>query len=61
MRACDHQALTPAYVATVQEPEQIPAELRYYGNEFPYIGRATLVAREDVTVSASESGNKRCG
>ena len=61
MRACDHQVLTPAYVATVQEAEQIPADLRYYGQEFAYIGRATLVAKEDVTVPASESGNKRCG
>jgi hypothetical protein len=45
MRAGDHQMLTPGYVAEVQEPEQIPADIRYYGAEFPYIGRATFVRR----------------
>jgi hypothetical protein len=60
MRACDHQMLTPGYVAEVQEPEQIPADIRYYGAEFPYIGRATFVPKDDMTVPATDSGNKRC-
>jgi branched-chain amino acid transport system substrate-binding protein len=60
MRACDHQMLTPGYVAEVQEPEQIPGEIRYYGSEFPYIGRAIMISKDDITVPAVDSGNKRC-
>ncbi len=60
MRACDHQMLTQGYVAEIQEPERIPAVIRYFGTEFPYIGPATLIPREEMTVPPRETGNKRC-
>ena len=60
MRACDHQMLTQGYVAEIQEPERIPAAIRYFGTEFPYIGPATLIPREEMTVPPRETGNKRC-
>jgi branched-chain amino acid transport system substrate-binding protein len=60
MRACDHQMLTPGWVAEVLEPERIPQNLRYFGQEFPYMGRATRISRDDMTVPPAESGNKRC-
>ncbi|HXG05279.1 MAG TPA: ABC transporter substrate-binding protein [Candidatus Binatia bacterium] len=60
MRACDHQMLTQGYVAEIMEPEKIPAAIRYFGAEFPYIGPATLIPREEMTVPPRETGNKRC-
>jgi branched-chain amino acid transport system substrate-binding protein len=60
MRACDHQMLTPGWVAEVMEPERIPADVRYFGAEIPYIGPATMIPRDEMTVPAAESGNKRC-
>jgi branched-chain amino acid transport system substrate-binding protein len=59
MRACDHQMLTHGYVAEIMEPEKIPAAIRYW-TEFPYIGPATLIPREDMTVPPRETGNPRC-
>ena len=60
MRACDHQMLTQGYVAEVLEPEKIPPDIRYFGTEFPYIGKPTLIAKDDITVAPKETGNKRC-
>jgi branched-chain amino acid transport system substrate-binding protein len=60
MRACDHQMLTQGYVAEVLDPEKIPQEIRYFGTEFPYIGKPTLIAKDDLTVPPKETGNKRC-
>jgi hypothetical protein len=60
MRACDHQMLTQGYVAEVMEPDKIPADFRYFGNEFPYLGKAVLLPKEELTVPPKETGNKRC-
>jgi branched-chain amino acid transport system substrate-binding protein len=60
MRACDHQMQTPGYVAEITEATKIPQDIRYFGTEFPYIGKATPIPREDMTVPPRETGNKRC-
>jgi branched-chain amino acid transport system substrate-binding protein len=60
MRACDHQMLTQGYVAEVVEPEKIPQELRFFGNEFPYLGKAMLIPKDEMTVPPKETGNRRC-
>ncbi len=60
MRACDHQMQTRGFVAEVMEPERIPASIRYFGSEFPYIGPATQISREELTVPPKETGNRRC-
>ncbi|HET7876203.1 MAG TPA: ABC transporter substrate-binding protein [Methylomirabilota bacterium] len=60
MRVCDHQMLTQGYVAEVMEPDKIPAEFRYFGNEFPYIGKASLIPKDEMTIPPRETGNKRC-
>ena len=60
MRACDHQMLSQGYVAEVTEPEKIPADLRYFGNEFPFLGKAVLLPKDEITIPPKETGNKRC-
>ena len=60
MRACDHQMLIQGYVAEVMEPDKIPADLRYFGNEFPFLGKAVLLPKDEITVPAKDTGNKRC-
>jgi branched-chain amino acid transport system substrate-binding protein len=60
MRACDHQMLTQGYVAEILEPEKIPQDIRYFGNEFPYIGKASLIPKDEMTVPPRETGNRRC-
>lgn len=60
MRACDHQMLTPAYIAEIRSPKDIPENIRYYGDAIPYVGPATLVPLEEVVLPAVESGNDRC-
>jgi branched-chain amino acid transport system substrate-binding protein len=60
MRACDHQMLTQGYVAEVMEPDKIPADFRYFGNEFPYLGKASLLPKDELTIPPRETGNKRC-
>jgi branched-chain amino acid transport system substrate-binding protein len=60
MRACDHQMLTQGYIAEIMEPEKIPAEFRHFGNEFPFLGKATLIPKDEITVPPRETGNKRC-
>jgi branched-chain amino acid transport system substrate-binding protein len=60
MRACDHQMLTQGYIAEIMEPDKIPTEFRLFGNEFPYLGKAVLLPKDDLTVPPRETGNKRC-
>ena len=60
MRACDHQILTQGYVAEVMAPDQIPADFRYFGNEFPFLGKAMLLPKDEITIPPRETGNKRC-
>ncbi len=60
MRACDHQMLTPGYVAELVEPDKIPADIRWFATEFPFLGKATPIPREEMTVPPQETGNKRC-
>ena len=60
MRACDHQMLTQGYVAEVMEPEKIPADFRYFGSEFPFLGKAVLLPKDEITIPPRETGNKRC-
>jgi branched-chain amino acid transport system substrate-binding protein len=60
MRGCDHQMLTQGYVAELLDPEKIPQELRYFGTEFPYLGKAVLIPKEEITIAPKETGNRRC-
>jgi branched-chain amino acid transport system substrate-binding protein len=60
MRGCDHQMLTQGYIAEVLEPDKIPQDLRYFGTEFPYLGKATMIPKDEITVPPRETGNKRC-
>lgn len=60
MRACDHQMQTPGFVSEVMEPDRIPADVRYFGTDFPYIGKPARVSKEDLVVPPKETGNKRC-
>jgi branched-chain amino acid transport system substrate-binding protein len=60
MRGCDHQMLSPCFVAEVMQPAAIPEAIRYYGNDFPYIGTATTIPAEVIVTPAVEGGNKRC-
>ncbi len=61
MRACDHQMQSPGLISEILDPEQIPAEIRYYGDAFPYIGRSTRIAKEELTITPRYTGNQRCG
>lgn len=60
MRACDHQMITPGFVAEITAPDKIPQAIRYFGNDFPYIGKATSIPKEEITVAPKDTGNKRC-
>jgi branched-chain amino acid transport system substrate-binding protein len=60
MRACDHQMQTPGYVAEVMVPAMIPEKIRYFGNEFPYIGPPVTISRDDIAQPVRDTGNKRC-
>ena len=60
MRACDHQMLTQGYIAEVLEPDKIPQEIRHFGTEFPFLGKPTLIPRDEITVPPRETGNQRC-
>jgi branched-chain amino acid transport system substrate-binding protein len=60
MRACDHQMLTQGYIAEIVEPEKIPADFRHFGTEFPFLAKATLIPKDEITVPPRETGNKRC-
>jgi len=60
MRACDHQIQTPGFVSEIMDPDKIPANIRYWGMDFPYIGKPTRISKEDMSVPPKETGNKRC-
>ena len=60
MRACDHQMLTQGYIAEVMEPDKIPQDIRLFGTEFPYLGKAVEIPKAELTVPPRETGNKRC-
>jgi branched-chain amino acid transport system substrate-binding protein len=60
MRVCDHQMQSPCFVSEVMEPARIPETIRYFGTEFPYIGPATAIPKEAVSVPPRETGNQRC-
>ena len=60
MRACDHQMLSPGYISEILEPDQIPAGIRYYGNDFPYIGRSTRIPKGELIVTPKGAENSRC-
>ena len=60
MRACDHQMQTSGCVSEILEPDKIPADVRYFGSEFPHIGRPTRISMHDMSVPPKETGNKRC-
>ena len=60
MRACDHQIQTPGFVSEILEPDKIPADIRFFGNDFPYIGKPTRISMQDMSVPPKETGNKRC-
>ena len=60
MRSCDHQMLTQGYIAEVMEPDKIPADIRHFGNEFPFLGRPVEIPKAEMTVPPKETGNKRC-
>lgn len=60
MRACDHQMQTRGFVAEIMAPERIPPAIRYFGDAFPYVGPATQIPREELTVPPRETGNARC-
>ncbi|WP_233804885.1 ABC transporter substrate-binding protein [Paraburkholderia sp. HP33-1] len=60
MRACDHQMQSPGLISEILDPEQIPAEIRYYGDAFPYIGRPTRIPKEELAVIPKDTGNPRC-
>ncbi|MGO9774853.1 MAG: ABC transporter substrate-binding protein [Roseiarcus sp.] len=59
MRACDHQLQSGCGVATIEKPGDIPEAIRFFP-EFPYIGSATLLPVEAVSIPPGETGNKRC-
>ena len=60
MRACDHQMQTSGCVSEILEPDKIPADVRYFGDAFPYLGKPTRIAMHDLSVPPKETGNKRC-
>jgi branched-chain amino acid transport system substrate-binding protein len=57
MRAGDHQMLTPGYVAEIVAPDHIPPGARSFGAQFPGIGPATRIPKEDLTIPLTETGN----
>jgi len=42
------------------EPDKIPADLRYFGRDFPFLGKAVLLPKDESTIPPKETGNKRC-
>lgn len=61
MRACDHQMQSPGYVASIMDAEKIPQDIRFFGSEFPYIGKpSAMITLADMTITPKDTGNKRC-
>ena len=59
MRSCDHQLQSGCGVATITKAADIPADIRFFP-DFPYIGPATLIPVDAISVPPKETGNKRC-
>ena len=55
MRACDHQILTPGFVATIQA-NHIYSDIL----DFPYLGDPVTIPVEKVMIPPSEIENSRC-
>jgi branched-chain amino acid transport system substrate-binding protein len=60
MRACDHQVIAPAYCAEVLAARDIPDSIRYFGDQFPYIGAPQAISAEQVSVPTADVNNPRC-
>jgi alcohol dehydrogenase len=50
----------PDSALEVMVPERIPQEIRYFGNDFPYIGRPVRISKDDIAQPARDTGNRRC-
>jgi branched-chain amino acid transport system substrate-binding protein len=55
MRACDHQVQADGWVAEVKKDHQFKDILN-----FPFLGEATKIPVEKLTVPPAETGNPRC-
>ncbi len=42
------------------DPNKIPADVRYFGNAFPYIGKPTEISKADLSILPKDTGNSRC-
>jgi branched-chain amino acid transport system substrate-binding protein len=60
MRACDHQVIAPAYYSEVLAAKDIPEGIRYFGDQFPYVGAPQMISADEVAVPAGEVNNPRC-
>jgi branched-chain amino acid transport system substrate-binding protein len=55
MRACDHQLQTDGFVASVKQDHPYKSVLN-----FPYLGEATVIPVDRISVAPKETGNPRC-
>ncbi len=60
MRACDHQMQSVGYIAEAMDPAKIPADIRWFGTAFPFMGAATQIPKDEITIPPKETGNSRC-
>lgn len=58
MRACDHLIQTGIGQAQILAAKDIPADMRFF--DFPFVGPATVVPREEISIAPSATGNGRC-
>jgi len=55
MRACDHQVQADGWVAVVKTDHEYKDILK-----FPFLGEATRIPVEKISVPPQETGNPRC-
>jgi ABC-type branched-subunit amino acid transport system substrate-binding protein len=55
MRACDHQIQAPAYIGVVQKDHPFQDVMK-----FPFLGGATMIPAEKISVPPEKTGNPRC-
>ncbi len=55
MRACDHQIQAPAHVGVIQTDHPFRDLLK-----FPFLGEATVIPAEKISVPPGKTGNVRC-
>lgn len=60
MRACDHQMGGPAAYGEFLRPAEIPEDIRFFGEEFPFAGPAKEIPAEHTLMPQSEVNNTRC-